>query len=411
VSTGAPEPGGPKDGVGTHGRFVENLMHFGRLLRHAGMPVGPGAILDATRVLEQVGVGRKDDFYWALHAVFVKRREHRFLFDEAFRMFWRDPGGPENALALLSPQVEGRAAEQPKAPRRLADAWKRPSEHARERRPPPEEVRIDLDMAMTYSARETLQQKDFAEMTAEEVEQAKALIARMRLPLDDLPTRRFRRDPRGDRVDLRATLRASLRSGGADIPLQWKARRTRKPPLVALCDVSGSMDRYARMVLHFLHALTTDRERVHSFVFGTRLSNVTRWLQHRDVDVALRQLGADVRDWSGGTDIGGCLHAFNRAWSRRVLGQGAVVLLISDGLDRAGGPSLEAEVERLHKSCRRLVWLNPLLGYEAFTPRARGIRTILPHVDDFRAVHNLDSLAKLVEVLAHLDRRPARRAG
>jgi len=394
---------GDEGAPGSHGRFVENLMHFGRLLRRAGLPVGPGAIIDATRVVERVGVGRKDDFYWALHAVFVKKREHHFLFDAAFRMFWRDPQSPELALSLLSPRVEGRAPEQPKAPKRLADAWRRPE--PRERRPPPEEVRIDLDMAMTYSARETLQKKDFAEMTAEEVEQAKALIARMRLPLDDVATRRFRRDPRGDRVDLRSTLRASLRSGGSDIPLQWRRRRTRKPPLCLLCDVSGSMDRYSRMLLHFLHALTSDRERVRSFVFGTRLSNVTRALRYRDVDVALRLLGEDVEDWSGGTDIGGALHAFNRDWSRRVLGQGAVVLLISDGLDRSGGDRLAAEVERLHKSCRRLIWLNPLLGYDAFEPRAQGIRTILPHVDDFRAVHNLDSLAQLVDVLGHLDRR------
>lgn len=395
-----------------HGRFLDNLMHFGRLLRQAGLPVGPGAILDATRVVEAVGVGNKRDFYWALHTVFVQKREHHFLFDAAFAMFWRDPFGPEAALAMLSPRVAGRAPEQPSAPKRIADALSRQKEAPERPREP--ETPVTVDMTMTYSAQESLRKKDFADMSADEVQRAKALIARMRLPIHPVPTRRFRADPRGPRVDLRATLRASLRTGGTDIPLSWRSRRRRIPPLVVLCDVSGSMDRYSRMLLHFLHALTSDRERVHAFVFGTRLSNVTRALANRDVDVALARVGADVDDWSGGTNIGRCLHEFNQRWSRRVLGQGAVVLLISDGLDRAEGDQLEAEVERLQKSCRRLIWLNPLLGFEGFEPRARGVKQILPHVDDFRSVHDLESLEQLVEVLSEMPpsrRTPAPRRG
>ncbi len=195
-------------------------------------------------------------------------------------------------------------------------------------------------------------------------------------------------------------MRAALRSGHDVIPLKWKKRRRRHPPLVILCDISGSMSRYSRMLLHFLHAVTNDRDRVHSFLFGTRLTNVTRYLRYKDVDVAVEKVAANVVDWSGGTRIGACLRDFNGAWSRRVLGQGAVVLLISDGLDRDNAQGLEREVERLHKSCRRLIWLNPLLRYEGYEPRSLGARAIMPHVDEFRPVHNLNSLAQLSDVLS-----------
>jgi uncharacterized protein with von Willebrand factor type A (vWA) domain len=215
----------------------------------------------------------------------------------------------------------------------------------------------------------------------------------------DLPTRRFRPDPLGARIDMRATLRAALRSADS-IPLRRRSARRRHPPLVILCDISGSMSRYSRLILHFMHAVTNDRDRVHTFLFGTRLTNITRQLRHRDIDVALEKVGASVEDWSGGTRIGRCLAEFNNQWSRRVLGQGAVVLFISDGLDRDGGEGLAKEMERLHKSCRRLIWLNPLLRYEAYEPRSLGARSIMPHVDEFRPVHNLESLADLTRVLS-----------
>jgi hypothetical protein len=220
-----------------------------------------------------------------------------------------------------------------------------------------------------------------------------------------VPTRRFRPEPRGRRVDLRRTLRQSLRGGGAMIDLARKRRVRRHPPLVILCDISGSMERYSRMLLHFMHAVTNDRDRVHCFVFGTRLTNITRQLRQRDVDMALAKVGERVQDWSGGTRIGHCLHAFNRVWSRRVLAQGAVVLLITDGLDRDAGAGLEREIERLHKSCRRLIWLNPLLRYEGYAPIATGSRAIIKHVDDFRPVHNLESLAQLTEALGRFGPR------
>jgi hypothetical protein len=222
----------------------------------------------------------------------------------------------------------------------------------------------------------------------------------MRLDLAEVPTRRFRVHPRGARIDMRRTLRQSLRGGPQALTLARAQPRTLPPPLVILCDISGSMSRYSRMLLHFMHTLTGDRERVHSFVFGTRLTNISRHLENTDVDAALDRISGAVDDWSGGTRIGACLHDFNRFWSRRVLGQGALVLLITDGLDRDLAAGLEQQAERLHKSCRRLIWLNPLLRYERFEPRAAGMRALLPHVDDFRTVHNLASLARLCEVLA-----------
>ena len=229
----------------------------------------------------------------------------------------------------------------------------------------------------------------------------------LRLPIMERPTRRMALHPRGRRIDLRKTLRQSMRGGGAIIDIAKRKRLRRPPPLVILCDISGSMSRYSRMLLLFMHTIASDRERVHSFVFGTRLTNVSRYLKNRDVDVALEKVGEVVKDWSGGTRIGHCLEDFNKNWSRRVLGQGAVVMIITDGLDRDAGEGLEVEMERLHKSCRRLVWLNPLLRYDGFEPISTGARAMVRHVDDFRTVHNLDSLAQLADVLSD---EPKRRA-
>ena len=233
----------------------------------------------------------------------------------------------------------------------------------------------------------------------------KVMLARLKLPLPEVPVRRTRAAPHGHRIDLRATLRGMTGAAGAVAPLAFRARVRRTPPLVVLCDISGSMDRYARMLLHFLHAITNDQHRVHTLVFGTRLTNITRHLKHRDVDVALSRVTQSVQDWAGGTRIGACLEEFNHRWSRRLLGQNAVVLLISDGLDADSGEGLEFEVERLAKSCARLVWLNPLLRYPGFEARPAGIRAMLPHVDDFIPVHNLASLSALTTALS----RPASR--
>jgi len=379
-------------------RLVENLMFFARTLRAAGLPIGPGKVLDAIGAVRTVGLANRDDFYWALHAVLVNRRDQQALFDQAFHVFWRNPRLLERLLAVMLPSVRVDRDKPEELSRRLAEAL-RPDRAAGEGRGAPPEEKVEIDAVMTYSDREVLQRMDFEKMSAAEIAAAKRAIAAMRLPIMDLPTRRFRPDPRGRRVDMRASLRAALRSSGG-IPLRRRTRRRRHPPLVILCDISGSMSRYSRLALHFMHAVTNDRDRVSTFLFGTRLTNITRYLRHRDIDVALDKVAATVEDWAGGTRIGKCLAEFNARWSRRVLGQGAVVLFISDGLDRDAGTGLAREMERLHKSCRRLIWLNPLLRYGGYEPRSLGARAIVPHVDDFRPVHNLESLADLTRVLS-----------
>ncbi len=380
------------------GKLAENVMHFARVLRAAGLPIGPDRVVDALRALETAGIERREDFYWTLAAVFLSKREQQELFDQAFHIFWRDPQLLERIMSLLLPQIYGRAgqAEQPAASKRLSEALYSKREQQQQ-----EEQQIEIDASLTFSPRELLQHADFETMSGAELAQAKKLIARLRLPIPEVRTRRFRPDARGSRIDLPATLRASLKGGAQIIALKRRSRVTRHPPLVVLCDISGSMSRYSRMFLHFLHAITNDRDRVHTLVFGTRLTNITRHLRNRDVDIAMNRVASAIQDWAGGTRIGVCLEEFNRKWSRRLLGQNAVVLLISDGLDRDVGEGLGAEMERLHKSCRKLVWLNPLLRYEGFQPRPSGVRAMLPHVDAFMPVHNIDSLVELARELEH----------
>lgn len=393
---------GPKGG-----RLPENIMHFARALRVAGLPVGPGKTLDAIRAVETAGLRHRKDFYWTLHSVFVNRRDQKELFDQAFHIFWRDPQLLEKMMSLLLPEVRpdidgSEEAQRKKTMRRIAEAL---APQSRREAQDDGEQEIEIDATLTVSDEERLQTRDFEDMTNTEMEEARRAMARMRLPLMSVKTRRFQPKRNGRRVDMRRSFRAIMKSGGDAMPLERRARVERHPPLVVLCDISGSMERYSRMMLHFMHAMTSDRDRVHSFLFGTRLSNITRHLRHRDIDVALERIGEQVQDWSGGTRIGATLEEFNRFWSRRVLGQGAVVLMITDGLDRDAGDGLELEMERLHKSCRRLIWLNPLLRFEGFEPKARGIRAILPHVDDFRPVHNLESLSQLAEALGDMGPR------
>ncbi len=388
------------------GRLVENLMFFARTLRAAGLPIGPGRVIEALRAVEAVGIGRRDDFYWTLHSVFVNRQDQRPIFDQAFHVFWRNPKLLERMMAMLLPTLTAGddSDKGEELSRRLADALRREGNGNERDSEPPSEDEVEFDAAMTYSQRELLQGIDFEKMSSEELAAAKRLVAQMRLPIMDVRTRRFRPDPHGRRIDMRATLRASMRAGGVPA-LRRRNPRRRHPPLVIICDISGSMSRYSRIVLHFMHAVTNDRDRVFSFLFGTRLTNITRLLRHRDVDVAVDRVADTVQDWSGGTRIGHCLAEFNAKWSRRVLGQGALVLFISDGLDRDSGEGLTREIERLHKSCRRLIWLNPLLRYDAYEPKSLGARAIMPHIDDFRPIHNLASLGELTDALA----RPGRR--
>ncbi len=377
------------------GRLAENVMHFARLLRAAGLRIGPDRVVDCVNALQIAGPNNREDWYWTMSAVLLSRQEQRPIFDQAFRIFWRDPKLAEKMMQLMLPQAHGRAPKpEEQQSQRLTDAL-----FARKKEESPSDV-LELEARLTFSSREVLQRMDFDTMSAAELAQAKKLLAEMRLPLPVVRTRRFRAHRAGSRIDLRASLRESLREGGDIIPLVRAAPRELHPPLVVLCDISGSMNPYARMFLHFLHAITNDRDRVSVFVFGTRLTNITRQLRHRDVDVAMAKVAEAIKDWSGGTRIGASLREFNFRWARRVLGQNACVLLVSDGLDREAGEGLAGEMERLAKSCRYLVWLNPLLRYAKFEARPAGVRAMLPHVDLFLPVHNLRSLIDLARTLS-----------
>ncbi len=396
--------GRPALSVPEDGKLVDNIAHFARALRRAGVPVGTGRVIDAIRAVEAVGFGDRRDFYHTLEACFVSRPEQRPVFAQVFRLFWRDPQFLEHMISLLSPMVRGlnerpdpQAAER-RAAEALVDA------EAPERREETEGEEVEVDATLSFSAAERLRAMDFEQMSAAELAAARRAIARIALPVRPIASRRTRADRDGRLPDWRGTMRAALRSGGDVQGLAMRARRTRWPNLVALCDISGSMSSYSRMLLHFLHAAANARgagwARVHAFTFGTRLTNITRHLRQRDVDAALAAAGREALDWEGGTRIGEALHVFNRDWSRRVMSQGAVVLLITDGLDRDDPGRLAREMERLHLSARRVIWLNPLLRWDGFAPKARGIRAILPHVDSFRSCHNLASLDDLASALS-----------
>jgi uncharacterized protein with von Willebrand factor type A (vWA) domain len=382
------------------GKLAENIMHFARVLREAGIPVGPGAVLDALDAAMAGPLRKREDFYWMLHAVFVKRREHRELFDQAFHVFWKKPKMLQQLMQLLYHQIARKPHENKKDPgfRRLAEAMFDKAEVPNRQREKPEA--LEIDSSFTASTEDVLRAKDFEQMTVTEQTQAHAALRRLRLNRIELPTRRFISSISGERVDMRKTLRRSIRAGGHMLDLQHKTRAMREPPLVILCDISGSCSNYTRMFLHFLHTLINDRDRVHVFLFGTRLTNITRELRRKDIDEALLKVSAAVKDWSGGTRIGTTLHEFNLKWARRVLGQGAHVLLMSDGLEREDIAVLDKEMQRLRRSAKRIVWLNPLLRYDGFEAKAAGIRTIMPYVDEFRPVHSLDSLADLAATLA-----------
>lgn len=374
--------------------LADNIVHFSRVLRQAGLRVSTTGMTDALHAVQFAGLGTREDFYWALHATLIKRHEDRELFDQAFQVFWRDPRLLDRMMAMVLPEMQTPENERDQTSRRLAEALMRsvpPAQNV----PDPD---IDIDARETLSAAEILRTKDFEQMSLSELAEAKKELQKLKFDHDRLRTRRSRPDSSGTRVDMRATLRSALRQGEM-INLKRKAPRFRTPPLVVLCDISGSMSVYARIFLHFVHALSQHRSHVHTFLFGTRLTHVTRQLRHKDIDQALNAVSASVADWDGGTRIGDTLHQFNKHWARRVLGQSATVLLITDGLDRDAGQGLAHEMDRLHKSSRHLIWLNPLLRYDAFEPRASGIKVMMPHVDAFRPVHNLNALHHLVAAL------------
>ncbi len=392
-------------------KLTQNITWFARALRKAGLPIGPGRVIDAIRAVEASGFTSKQDFYWTLHACFVSRPEQRTVFSQVFRLYWRDPRYLEHMMSMMLPAVRGvqeeRAGQagEKRAAEALLDGANQDLPEGMDQEEAGTE--IEIDASLTMSAEEKLRTLDFEQMSTEEIAQAKRMLSRLTLPVKPIASRRTKVDPRGAKIDWRNTMRNSMRQGGDLSELARKSQRIRWPNLVVICDISGSMSQYSRMVLHFLHAVANQKgagwARVHGFTFGTRLTNITRHLATRDVDAALASAGAEAQDWEGGTRIGECLHVFNRDWSRRVMGQGAVVLLITDGLDRGTPEALSKEMQRLHLSARRLIWLNPLLRWEGFAAKAQGIRAMLPHVDSFRAGHSIASIEALAEALSRPD--------
>lgn len=394
-------------------RLAANIVQFVRLLRRAGLPVGPGQALLAVEAVEAIGVGERAAMRQALFSALVTRPEQFAVFGQCFDIFWRNPNLSDRAMGMLLPAA--RPDAEPRtgaaASRRLSDAL------GMDTQAKPRERDVEIDMAMSASGREALAAKDFEQMSAAELSEAKRVVAAMDFALPERPSRRRLAASAGPLIDLRRSLREGLRTGGDMLSLARAARAMRRPPVVVLCDISGSMSRYSRLFLHFMHALSAARrragQRVTSFTFGTRLTNVTRTLRHRDPDEALAAAGREAGDWGGGTRIGEALKEFNWRWGRRVLAQGATVVLITDGLERDGAEALAAEAARLRRSCKDLIWLNPLLRYDGFAPKAAGIRALLPHVTRFLPLWNLDTLAQVgaalggAEVRRHIRTRKA----
>jgi uncharacterized protein len=389
----------------TPGHIAENIAYFARALRTAGIPVGPRTVLEAVDAVHAAGISGREDFYWTLHAVFVTKRDQSILFDQAFRLFWRRRNLIEKMIQMLTPfSPLQKESSEPKPLARVADAL---FGGVRDQQSV-EKPRIELDARMSTSDMEVFRSKDFERMTALEIAEAKRQIAKLRLPLDQVTTRRWAPAGRGRFLDPRRTLRASMRGGGAIIDLRFRKHQVKRPPIVAICDISGSMGDYSRIFLHFLHALSKSGRKVHSFLFATELTNITPLLKaNKDPEIALAECGKLVRDWDGGTRISTALERFNKRWARRVLSGGAVVLFMSDGLERQLDDALPREMDRLHRSCRRLIWLNPLLRYDGFEAKASGVRAILPHVDEFRSIHALNSMKMLCEALGEEGSREA----
>ncbi len=378
--------------------MAQNILHFGRLLRAAGLPVGTQKVIIATEAVMAAGIGNPKTLYWTLHSVFVSRPSERDIFNEAFQLVWRDPAYLQQLLSIMTPPAKGAKAP-PADPvaRRLADSLFLRSGGAVAR----ERDELQLDASGSASDAETLAEKDFEQMSAAELLTARRVIAELALMTAKLRTRRYAPSDRATgRLDMRRMLRASTRGGGEMLLPLYRTQQLRRPPLVVLCDISGSMDAYARLFLHFLYALMNARERVHCFLFGTRLTNITRELRDRDPDAAIAKVAGGVKDWSGGTRIGESLKTFNQRWARRVLGQNATVLLFTDGLDRAGGEGVADAARRMRASARRVIWLNPLLRYDRYEPLAAGARELERHVSELRPCHNLASLADLAASLS-----------
>jgi uncharacterized protein with von Willebrand factor type A (vWA) domain len=383
------------------GHLLEHVLAFTYLLREMSVDVSPGQALELVRALEHVPITSREDFRGAARCTLIRRHEDLPLFDTAFAFYWKTSTFDPTMLAMPVMKTPAKPLRLPRRPR--GNAEQPPGADGRE-----EEEQIEL--LLSYSPGEALRTKDFGAFTWEEVQACKALLKELSWRIEPRKTRRRRPTERGRQIDMRRVLRRNLRYGGEPIELAWRDVRTRQRPLVVLCDISGSMDRYSRILLQFVHTISNGLRDVEAFVFGTRLTRVTRLLRERDIDDAIGAVGKQVVDWSGGTRIGETLKEFNFAWARRVLGRGAVVLLISDGWDRGDAELLGREMSRLQRACHRLIWLNPLLGSRDYQPLTKGMVAALPYVDDFLPVHNLASLEQLGAKLSALcERRPERK--
>jgi uncharacterized protein len=389
----------------TGGQLLHNLLLFGRVCKGLGMDVTPSGMIDVAHALEFIDIGVKHDFYHVLRALIVTQQRDLVLFDEAFKQFWRRPVDEWFSLDMQGPNRQP-PQRQPLLARQAADGAKDGPDDKAAR----ESDRQVVVPVFTYSRQETLRHKDFAEMTREEIAEARQMLAHLRWGLGTRRTRRYM-PGKGEQLDLRRSFRRNMRYAGEVLDLPTRSHKVKPRPLVLLCDISGSMERYTRVLLHFMHTLANSIYQVESFVFSTRLTCITRPIRHKSVDLTLRAVGARVKDWGGGTRIGDVLHEFNYRWSRRVLGRGAVVLLISDGWDRGEPGQLRQEIDRLQRNCYRLIWLNPLIGAAQYEPLTRGAQAMLPFVDDFLPVRNLTNLETLARELRRVDwQRPERSA-
>jgi uncharacterized protein len=388
------------------GSLLHNLLLFGRILRRLGLHVDPGSMINLVTAVQFVEIGRRSDFYYAARGLLVQRREDIPRFDEAFEFFWRSRGRELTSLDLRA-LGEQRRFKRPKfQPSPLRDVSSTEAEEGNPSDRPPV-----LEVTLTYSDREVLRQKDFSELTAEELTAVQRLIAEIVWRIRDRRTRRLR-PGHGRLLDLRRTIRRNLKYGGEVFSWAEREPKIKPRPLVIIADVSGSMERYTRLLLLFTYGLAKALEqKVEAFVFSTRLTRITHQMKQRNLDRALREVSRAVPDWSGGTRIGDALRVFNFDWGRRVLGHGALTLVISDGWDRGDVNLLRTEIARLQRNSRRLIWLNPLLGSPEYEPLTRGIQAALPYIDDFLPVHNLASLEDLADHLANIsERRPERGA-
>jgi len=379
------------------GQFLHNLLLFGRILRRLGLDVNPGRMMDLISALDHIEIGRKSDFFYSARTLLVHEREDLPLFDEAFELFWRKPAESWN----VEWQGLSRRRKRP-GPIITPPALKEEAPQTNGSKSTSSQVMTVIEVTRTYSDRELLRHKNFAEMNAEETEAVKQLMLHLLWQVSERRTRRLR-PGKGQRIDLRRTLRRSLRSEGEIFRWSYREPKRKPRPLIVIADISGSMERYTRLLLQFIYGMKAALSQpVEAFLFSTRLTRITRPLQIRDLDLALENVGQLVNDWAGGTRIGESLKIFNFEWGRRVLGRGAVVLMISDGWDRGDPELLKREMARLKQNCHRLIWLNPLLGAPNYEPLTRGIQAALPHIDDFLPVHNLASLEDLASRLAEL---------